>query len=249
MEEVQKTIVRYNLTHDILAKTLVSRFEGLQPIVMVEIIDENGRLIVTEEELKKRGATFTTAFVVRDLSGAMVKKNRETGEDNPFVDTKISPKTRTATERYSIQYLLNAIWQNVVDNKREKTDGTETGYKAGTTRSNGIVNYENSRVICHKIKDGKETFYMNYVVLRYLSERIVTDENGDVIDAEWLDGFLSKSKVQQHKSREKEAKKHGIEARFDPQIRQMKMSNIAKIRVFGAEFVPTTITETKTVKV
>jgi len=240
MNENKKTAkkVMYRLPHNVMGTEIVNKFAGKAPLILVELTDENGRIITNENELTKRGATFGTIVVERDLSGGMVKKHRETGEDNPFIDTKISRTTKTATERYSAQVMLNCIWQNVVDNKREKTEGTETGFQAKEERVNGIVNYLDSRVICHKVKDENETFYLNYVVLRYVTERTVTDENGNDIDIEYLNGFLSKTKAQKDRSRQREADKHGIELEFDPQIRQMKFENIKELRVFNSIFIP-----------
>lgn len=230
--------VTYRFPHAILANEFVNRFAGKEPIAIIEITDENGKLIFNEDELKKRGAVFATADVVRDLSDSMAAKSRINGEDNPFKKTRQSPKIKSVFEKYKIQYLLNAIWQNVVDNKRDKVNGIETGYKSKDSRSNGIENYRDSRVVCHKIKDGIETFYINYVVLRYLSERIVVDENGVELDAAYVESFMKQSKESKQQSRETEAEKHGIPANFDPQIRQIKMSNIDNIKVFGVTFKP-----------
>jgi hypothetical protein len=237
--QIRKANVVYRLPHSVLANELVNRFKGVQPIILIEITDEHGKLIIGEDELKKRGATFATALVERDLSGSMRATHRETGEDNPFKKTKQGAQTHKAIEKYTIQYLLNCIWQNVVDNKRDRVGGVDTAWQANEKRSNGIENYRDSRVVCHKIKDDKETFYFNYIVLRYLTDRIIVDEEGRELDKAYVEGFMSQSKEQKQASRENEAEKHGIAVGFDPQIRQMKLSNISEIRVFGYTFQPT----------
>ena len=196
-------------------------------------IDENGnqkRESVTEADLRKKWATFASIEVEKDLIDDMLKNSRETKEPNPYIgDTRL-------IETFKMEVMENVIWQNVIDNKREKTDGIDTEYEVKKTRQNRIENYRDSRVVCHKMIDGEERFYISYVVLRYLSERVITDTNGNIVDKEEIKQYLKKTDDQKEKSQQKMSEKTGIAVEFLPQIRQMKMSNIKTLKVLNKTF-------------
>ncbi len=239
-------VVKYGLSHEIIAHDLANIFEGKQPVSIVELFDEEGRCVFSdreiEDQLRRKGAAFVTIIVEKDLGDDMIQTHRETKEDNPFKDTKKGPKTNSATERYTIQGIVNVKdWQSIVDRRRRKVWGVETGWQANKKRANGIENFsEDSTVVCKKVlKSGETRFYINYLVLRYLTERTVTDSQGREIDMDYLDGFLKTPRETKRQAREMEAEKHGMESRFDPQIRQMKMSNIRELRIAGRVYIPT----------
>lgn len=233
METVKdKMIIR--TTESAISDMIVQQFQGKPPIIFVS---------TKKSEMQKRGATIATLNVRRIFDDSnMVKKHRETKEANPYL------AGQTAIETYRIQVILNCIWQNVLDNRTEKFGG-DTGFEAQKDRTNGIQNYKDSRVICFKTKDNKTTFYVNYIVLQYLTNRELTDGTGNPIDPVFFDGYLKTPAAQKEKNRQAEADKHGLEPEFDPQIRQMKMSNIHSIEVFGYEYRPTEITTATVVNV
>ena len=247
--EKTKTQVKYRMPHEVVGAEIIALFEGKEPLCIVELFDELGNLIVSnvEAELRRRGASFVAIDVEKDLADDMLAKHRVTGEDNPFKKTRTSPKTRQAIERYKVQGIVNVKdWQAVVDRRRGKHGGIETGWKANEKRANGIENAsEDSTVVCKKtLKSGETRWYINYLVFRYLSERTVTDETGQPIDSAWLDGFMKQSKAMKADSREREAEKHGMDVRFDPQIRQIKMHNIDELHIENRVFVPIVSTTT-----
>lgn len=229
------------LSHRFLGDLVVNRFMGIAAISVDGLIGPNGQ-VLSESELKKKGVVFASITVNRNLADSMKAKHSITEEVCPFRTTgrgsnKTQP-TMVAIEKYKIRVVLNGIWQNAVDNKVAKTDGKKTEWKAGDERSNGILNYRDSRVICHKIKDGHETFYINYIVFDYLTKKVVVDAEGKEYDMEWLDGFMKQSREQKTTSRKVEADKHGLEVKFDPQIRQLKMKNVKFMTMFGNDYVP-----------
>lgn len=223
-----------------IVKSLDSAFHGLTPTVLQQL--STGKVSFSELDLRNKGCVFGTIKVNKDLGkGAMKATHRTTGEINPFVATgrganKTMP-TRKAFEQYSVQVLLNILWQNSIDNTRERTDGYDTGFKAQEHRQNGIQNVGDSRVVCEKTVKGEQRYYLNYIVFRYLEDRKIVDENGQELDQEWMKGFADKTDEQIKESREREAYKHGIAVKFDPQIRQMRIDNMAEIRVFDTVYV------------
>jgi hypothetical protein len=229
--------IRKTVSPKIMADDFVSRFGGISPINITELIDENGKIVASDEQLKAIGCTFATIHVERDGVDFMCKKHRETKENNPYIDTAKGKATKKATERYTIQVLLNCIWQNVIDNRREKHDGTDTGHKVQEHKVNGIIPYKDSRVV-HTNTDNSK-FYINYIQHRFLTDRVVTDESGAVIPTEILEAYAKQTKEQKQANREREAVKHGITIEFDPQYRTIKVLNIEIIKVLNMVYKPT----------
>lgn len=227
--ETKPQIVIIRATQQAIADMILLHFNGVAPVVFDSL---------KEEDLRKIGCTFATLEVRRVLGDSdFIKTHRVTKEANPYLTAK------TAIEEYKVQVLLNCVWQSVLDRRIEKHDGNE-GFQAQGFRANGIENLGDSRVVCEKeIKGtGEKRLYLNYIVHKYLTSRVLHDENNQPIDADYLDGFLKSPKAAKDKSRQAEADKHGLELEFDPQNRQMKMSNIQSIRLLNVEYRPTEIT-------
>ena len=202
-----------------LANTLVNRFNGFKSL--------------EEEQGHKIGMRFATISFRKPMK--MRKFHRSIVDDNgkklknPYIDN--------AFEVGKIRIDLNAIWENAVNNKanREGENGS-IGFEANKRRSNGIENYNDSRVVCHKIKDGNETFYLNYIVADYIGETRYVNSNNETIEYSELAEYHQKKS---YESKKKEADKHGLEVENDVQIRQMKFENITELAIFGVIFVPT----------
>ena len=222
-----------------VVKSIDSAFHGLTPTVLQQL--SSGKVSFSELALRDKGCVFGTIKVNKDLGKSSMKAtHRTTGEINPFVATgrgknKTMP-TRKAFEQYSVQVMLNIIWDNSIDNTREATSGIDTGFKSQGFRQNGIQNVGESRVVCQKTVQDEQRYYLNYIVFRYLEDRKIVDENGQELDQNWMKGFADKTDEQVRESREREADKHGIAVEFDPQIRQMRIDNMAEIRVFGTTY-------------
>jgi hypothetical protein len=207
------------LEHPALANTLVNRFNGF-----TSIVEPKG------DKLGKRWAyiTFRKPMKMRKfhrtLKNALDKKLA-----NPFLNNVF--------EVGKIKLDLNAIWENMVKIKADKVgEKGEIGFVPNKTRNNGILNYLDSRVVCHKIKEEIETFYLNYIVAEYVGETVYVDSDNKPIDyADVAEYHQTKSTA----SKQKEADKHGLEISNDVQIRQMKFENITKLSIFGTDFVPT----------
>jgi len=245
------TGVVVNLTHKLACDNLVDIFAGEAPVDLSTITDDNGNMLFDpqhkpllpkaeiENVLKAKGARFIVIDVRKNLASDMLAKHRETKDDNPFVDTKKAKAKRQAIEVYTAEHRVNCFWSKAIERAVERTDGTETGWKAKDSRSNRIANYRDSRVCCTKVnKPNVQRFYINYIEWKYLTERQIVDENGTALDTEWLAGFMKTTKAQKQQGREREAAKHGLQVQFDPQIRQMKMDNINAIRIFGKTYQP-----------
>ena len=156
---------------------------------------------------------------------------------NPFLENGVF-------EVGKIRIDLNAIWENAVNNKVGRENNGEKGdHEADKKRSNGILNYLDSRVICHKIKDTIETFYLNYIVADYIGETVYVDGDNNPLDYADLAEY---HQVRSMESRQKEATKHDLTVETDVQIRQMKFDNITTLSIFGVDYVPS---ESATVKV
>jgi len=239
--EKTTTSIRYRYPHRIMRDDIIALFEGKPPVSIIELFDADGRLIATnvEDELRRRGASFVTIKVSKGLKDDLLKKSRVDGSDCPFADSRVGKATRQAIEKYEVQGIVNVKdWQAIVDRRRTKHGGTETGWKASASRSNGIENSSSdSTVVCEKVikKTEELRYYVNYLVLRYLTKRVVIDGATGADITEEVSQFVADKTA----SREREAEKHGIEVDLDPQIRQMKFSNIEEIAIEGRVYIPT----------
>jgi hypothetical protein len=229
---IAKTDVRpiTRLAHVPLANTLVNLFNGYKGL--------------TEAKGPKIGMRFATICFKKPMK--MRKFHRTAKNDagkklaNPFFGN--------AFEVGKISIDLNAIWENCVNNKAERQgENGSVEFEAKKTRNNGILNYNDSRVICHKIKEEIETFYLNYIVANYIGETVYVNADNEPLDyADLAEYHQQKSQA----SKQKEADKHGLNIENDVQIRQMKFENITKLAIFGTDFVPiveeTVVVDTKT---
>lgn len=144
---------------------------------------------------------------------------------NPYIDN--------AFEVGKIRIDLNAIFENCVNNKADRVgEKGAIGFEAEKKRRNGIENYNGSRVVCHKEKDGNETFYLNYIVSEYVGEVEYQTADGKPLDYAEIEEYHQKKS---YESKKKQADKHGLKVEDDVQIRQMKFENITNIKIFGKE--------------
>ena len=215
-----KVVPKTMLTIKQLANTLVNRF--------------NGYTAIDEEKGNKKGMRFATISFHKPMK---MRKNHRTAKDendkkvrNPFLENGVF-------EVGKIRIDVNAIWENCVNNKADRTNETgNVAFEAKPKRNNGIENYNDSRVVCHKIKDAIETFYLNYIVAEYIGETTYEDKDGNALDYADLAEYHQTKSVA---SKQKEADKHGLDIENDVQIRQMKIENISQLAIFGVHYVPT----------
>jgi len=207
------------ITFVALANTLVNRFNGFKSI--------------TEVQGNKLGMRFATISFRKPMK---MRKFHRTAK-NEQGKKLANPYHNNAFEVGKIRIDLNAIWENAVNNKADRQgENGSIGFEANKKRNNGIENYNGSRVVCHKIKEAIETFYLNYIVADYIGEtKYVTADNQPIDYAELAEYHQKKS----YESKKKEADKHGLEVENDVQIRQMKFENITALNIFGVQYIPT----------
>ncbi len=239
MSTATKTQVSTQVSnHDVIANSIVNDFNGVNRAFL-------GEEILDMAELKKRGCTFATIEVIKPV--VTRAKHAITGDKNVPI----------FFEKFTVEVLLNAIYGNTMNKIIHSKYGSEYNYVPATTRTNKIENYRNSRVICHKKNDGEETFYVNYIVLRYISKRVFIDVDGNVIpesEYDYLDGFKKTTREQKAKYAINNivnrcndlrawAMENGLdpsiisESDFDvnemPSVRQVKFENIVELKLFG----------------
>lgn len=223
------------MPYQVLGDELVNMFAGRPALSIDVLVDEQGKRITDIDALKKKGCVFAHLTVVRNLANERycLKKVKGTKDPNPLLSPDV-----VRLETYDAMVLLNIIWENKVEKLIEQHDGNKE-YKVKEYRSNKIENYKDSRVVCSKDDD----FYLNYVVHSYMDNRKIYDENGRELtppELEELNGLLLASyrKEVKVKSAEQQAEKMGIPVEALPDIRQMRMENIGRIRVFERDFIP-----------
>jgi hypothetical protein len=202
-----------------LANVLVNRFKGF-----VAIDQPQG------QKVGMRFATISFKKPMKMRKFHRTEKN-ENGKkkENPFLENGVF-------EIGKIRIDLNAIWENAVNNKAEReNENGNVGFEADKYRSNGIENYMDSRVVCHKVKENEETFYLNYIVADYIGETVYQDGDGNALDYADIEEYHQKPSIE---SKQKEADKHGLEIENDVNIRQMKFENITTLSIFGVDYVP-----------
>ena len=197
-----------------LANFLVNRFNGI--------------VSAYEKTQNKVGAIFATIEYNRSIT---MNKTHRTATTIDGKKVKNPYSAIFASGKISVQF--NSIWENKVTNQVKRKDGVKTDWKPDEKRANNIVNYLNSRVVCHKIKDGIETFYLNYSPIAYIGEIVYKDENGNILNYSDIKGYMKKKS---EASKKKEADKHGLKVEDDVQIRQMKIENITNVSIFGQHF-------------
>lgn len=220
METKQKTIrAKTMLEHKPLACTIINRFNGFKSIEEIQ----GGKL----------GMRFATICFRKPMKMRKFHRTEKTADGKKLPN----PHANNAFEVGKISIDLNAIWENCVNNKADRANETgNVGFEANKKRSNGIENYNDSRVICHKIKEEIETFYLNYIIAKYIGETIYVNGDGETLDYADLAEYHS---TKSYASKKKEADKHGLEVENDVQIRQMKFENITTLSIFGVDYIPT----------
>ena len=213
-----------------LANTLVNRFNGFKDI--------------TEAQGNKLGMRFATISFRKPMKMRKFHRTEKTENGKKLPN----PYFGDVFEVGRIKLDLNAIWENMVRIKADKVgENGSIGFVPNKTRNNGILNYCDSRVVCHKEKDGIETFYLNYIVAEYVGETTYVNSDNETLDYADLAEYHQKKS---YESKKKEADKHGLTVDTDVQIRQMKFENITKLAIFGTNFIPiesaTVVVDTKT---
>jgi len=219
MEKTKTAVIAKTLISFIaLANTLVNRFNGFTAI------DEK-----QGDKVGKRWAYINFRKPMKMRKFHRTEKT-EMGKKLP------NPHNGNVFEMGRIKIDLNAIWENMVRIKADKVgDNGEIGFVPNKKRSNGILNYLDSRVVCHKVKEEIETFYLNYIVADYVgSTKYVNSDNEPLDYADLAEYHQTKSVA----SLQKEATKHGLTIKTDVQIRQMKFDNILSLAIFGVHYVP-----------
>jgi len=231
-QTTNKSTVKSNtmLNHVALANTLVNRFNGFVAIEEIQ-----------GDKLGKRWAyiSFKKPMKMRKFHRTE-KTDQGKKLPNPFVDNVF--------EVGRIKIDLNAIWENMVKIKADKVGEVgSVGFVPNKTRNNGILNYMDSRVVCHKVKEEIETFYLNYIVAEYVGKTTYVNKDNQPLDYADIAEYHSQKS---YASKKNEADKHGLTVETDVQIRQMKFENITKLAIFGTNFVPvesaTVVVDTKT---
>jgi hypothetical protein len=232
IQTAQQKPVRYVLPLEAVANRISNSFHGITPKILGQL--EQGLVLYSELELRKKGCTFATIEVSKDCAkdSQFRATHRITNETNPF-----RKGSRKCIQKFVVQVLLHCYWQKSVESARAKSGGVDTGWQQKAERENGIQNVDFSGVVCHKTikKTGEERTYINYIVFRYLSPVSYVDENGQELDSNYIQGFWpDEKKVQEY--RQREADKHGIQVEFDPQIRQIRLDNVYLVRMDEVEY-------------
>lgn len=216
---VEKSVfIERRVTCDTIAKEMVSRISG-KFIGFDDLFDAKTQQFLTESELKAKGAVFVSVSLNKVLGGSdIVKKSRITKEATPHI---------RKTTKY--QVITNINWQSFV-NKRGHGD-----FVANTERANGVTNFAECKAIG---KTKADNYTLNGVVFHVVESTKYYDAQGNEytdkarLEAEYL---TTQSKA----SKQKEADKHGIDVRFDPQYRTTRIDSCDYIRCFGFEYRPT----------
>ena len=216
----QKTVViRRKMSPNDIADNMVSRVSG-KLVGFADLYDPKTKQFLTEAELVKKGAVFVTIAYKKNfvIGKDTLVKSRITKEPIPYTSV-------IKTNKY--QVIANINWESYV-NKRGNGD-----FIASETRVNGVKNYAECKVI-GETRAGNKT--INGVAFRSLEKtRYVAD--GIEVDKESFETAYGKGSSKE--SKQKQADKHGIDVRFDPQYRTTRIDNCEYIRAFGFEYIPT----------
>jgi len=102
------------------------------------------------------GGSAEFASVVALVSQSMVKTDKESGEINSLWYAK-----EGVTKRTTYQVTLNGIYQNMVNNQRER-EGKERDFKAKPNWFEPVFDSVNGSVVCNK--NSKEDYYLKVAV-------------------------------------------------------------------------------------
>lgn len=220
----EKVFVQRRVSCDTIGREITSRIMG-KLIGFDDLFDAKTMTFKTEDELKALGAVFITVSLNKVITDTdCVKKSRITKEPTPFIRKKAK-----------YQVIGNVNWESYV-NKRGHGD-----FVSAEQRANGVENFENCKAIGIKDTKNGKVYYVNGVAFRVLEPATYYDENGkEYTDKIALQNEFFKTTVEaEKKAKQKEADKHGIDVRFDPQYRTTRIDSCDIIRVFGFDYIPT----------
>jgi len=212
--------IQRKVSSETIAKEIAGRITGkLDLIGFDDLYDTKTGKFLTESKLKAVGAVFITVNYNKVLGASdTVKKSRLTGNPTPYI---------RKTSKFQI--IGNVNWQSFV-NKRGHGD-----FVPAENRSNGVENFAECKAV-GITKSGN--FTLNGVAFRVLESSKYFDENGneyqdiDMLTKEYL-------KVQSDESKQKESEKHGIDVKFDPKYRTVRIDSCDSVRCFGFDYQPT----------
>ena len=124
------------------------------------------------------GGSATFASVQAVVSQSMIKTNKETGEINSLWYAK-----EGITKRTTYQVSLNCIYQNMVNNQRER-EGKEKDFKAKPNWFEPVFDSENGSIVCNK--NNKDDYYLKVAVRSaQTSEYFIEGRTGTI----WIEGI------------------------------------------------------------
>lgn len=208
----KEVVIERKMTADSIADDMVSRITA-KLVGFGDLYDPKTQQFLSESELKAKGAVFVT--IAYKTKAKLNKKDRITKEPCPYDNV-------VKTSKY--QVIANVNWASYV-NKRG-----HGSFIPAEARANGVENYCDCKGI-GKTKAGNST--INGVAFRVI-EKAKYYNNGVEIDSKCLVNYLPDDT----KSKQREADKHGIELRFDPQYRTTRIDSCEYVRAFGFRYIP-----------
>jgi hypothetical protein len=213
--------IQRKVSCDTIGREIASRITG-KLIGFDDLFDPKTNTFKTEEELKACGATFVSVSLNKVLGDTeLVKKSRFTKNPTPFI-----------RKDNVVEYIANINWASFV-NKRGHGD-----FIPAEAMTNGVEYFCECKAI-GKTRAGNLT--INGVAHKIVKATKYYDENGvEYSDIKSLKNeFFKKTWDAEQKSRQKEADKHGIDVRFDPQFRTTRIDSCDSIRAFKFDYIPT----------
>lgn len=215
--EKTAVIVR-RVSSETIANEITSRVMG-KLIGFDDLYDPKTGRFLTESELVAKGAIFVTLTMNQIMvagKNGVTKKSRTTKEPTPFI-RKIN----------KVQYISNVNWGSFINRRGHGN------FVPAEERANGTENYNGCKAV--SVKGDK--YYVAGVVFRTIEATRYVDRNGLELDKATIEADYMPKKSQ--KSRQREADKHGIDVRFDPQFRTTRIDNLGSVRAFGFDYQPT----------
>lgn len=216
--------VERNISSEAIGKDMASRITG-KMIDVEELYDPKTKCLITQKKLQAKGAVFLTVDFQKVLTFETkdtVKKGRTTKNPIPYI-----------LKKFKTQIIANIDWAKYINRRNEEAD-----YKADDKRKNGVKNFEGCKAI-GETKKGFKT--INGILFKTLENTKYFDENGneytDIIGLK--NEYFKKTYDQEQESKQKEADKHGIKLKLDPQYRTVRIDNCKTVRAFGFEYKPT----------
>lgn len=220
-----KVAVTRHISSEMIGKEIASRVMGTILLDVEDLYNPKTQQFLTESELKAKGAIFLTADFHKVLTfenGGTVKKGRTTKNPIPYI-----------LKTFKTKIIANIDWSKYINRRNGDVE-----FVAKEHRQNGVCNFEN----CKAIGQTKKGFFtINGVLFRSLESVKFTDENGnEYTDIKGLKNeYFKKTYDAEQKGKQKEADKHGIELKFDPQYRTVRIDNCKSVNCFGFHWKPT----------